>query len=84
MRQVDERLRPQASHWDGGGICGEVGQAADCDVSNTPPAKMCRKSSNCGRTVGQGLQIAAEVVVAIGIAASLSWSDTPIEPAAGV
>jgi hypothetical protein len=42
-----------------------------CDVSDTPPAKLCRKSSNCGRRVGGGLQIAAEGVVAIGVAASL-------------
>jgi hypothetical protein len=42
-----------------------------CDVSDTPPAKVWRKSSNCGPRVSEALQIAAEGVVAIGIAASL-------------
>ena len=56
-----------------------------CDVSNTPPTKLCRNSSNCGLVWAEGLQIAAEVVVAIGIAASLfNGSDTPTEPAARV
>ena len=34
-----------------------------CDVSDTPPAKLCQKSSICGRSVGQGLQNCGRSVV---------------------
>jgi hypothetical protein len=34
-----------------------------CDVSDTPPAKLCQKSSNCGQSVGQGLQNCGRTVV---------------------
>jgi len=45
--------------------------AVDCDVSNTPSAKVCRRPSNCAWNAGSGLSKCGRSAVAIASAASL-------------